>query len=34
VVNAAGRVQKVFTGNEWQPAELAEEMRKAMTAAP
>jgi protein SCO1 len=34
VVNAAGRVQKVFTGNEWQPAELAEEMRKAMTAGP
>ena len=34
VVNAAGRVQKVFNGNDWQPAELAAEMRKAMAASP
>ncbi len=30
VVDAAGRVQKVFAGNEWQPAELVEEMKRAM----
>jgi protein SCO1/2 len=34
VVNAAGRVQRVFKGNEWQPAELIEEVRKAMTTNP
>ncbi len=34
VVDVAGRVQKVFAGNEWPPAELVEEMKKAMTAKP
>lgn len=34
VVDAAGRVQKVFTGNEWKAEELIAEMRKAMTAQP
>ena len=32
VVDCSGRIQKVFTGNEWQPGELAAEMRKAMAA--
>jgi protein SCO1/2 len=32
VIDASGRVQKVFTGNEWQPAELVAEMKKAMGA--
>jgi len=30
VVNAAGRVQRTFTGNEWTPEELVAEMRRAM----
>jgi protein SCO1/2 len=30
VVNTEGRVQRVFRGNEWQPAELVAEMAKAM----
>jgi protein SCO1 len=34
VVDAAGRVQKVFTDNEWKPAELVEEMKKAMEVKP
>ena len=34
VVDAAGRVQKVFIGNEWSPEELTAEMRRAMTAQP
>jgi protein SCO1/2 len=34
VVDRAGRVQKIFVGNEWKPAELAAEMRKAMQATP
>ncbi len=34
VVDAAGRVQKIFIGNEWKPAELIEEMRRAMAAKP
>jgi protein SCO1 len=29
VIDARGRVQKVFTGNEWTPEEFAEEMAKA-----
>jgi protein SCO1/2 len=29
VVDAAGRVQKIFIGNEWKPDELYEEMVKA-----
>jgi protein SCO1/2 len=32
VIDASGRLQKVFDGNEWQPAELVAEMRKAMEA--
>jgi protein SCO1/2 len=32
VVDAAGRVQKVLNGNEWQPPELVAEMKKAMDA--
>jgi protein SCO1/2 len=31
VVNTEGRVQRVFRGNEWQPAELVAEMAKAMS---
>jgi protein SCO1/2 len=30
VVDASGRVQKIFTGNEWKPNDLAEEMKRAM----
>jgi protein SCO1/2 len=29
VIDASGRVQKIFTGNEWQPADLVSEMMKA-----
>jgi len=29
VIDASGRVQKIFTGNEWQPADLVSEMIKA-----
>lgn len=32
VINPAGKIQKVFAGNEWQPGELAEEMKTAMKA--
>lgn len=34
VVDAGGRVQKIFAGNGWQPAELLDEMRRAMEAKP
>jgi protein SCO1/2 len=34
VVDAAGRVQKVFTDNEWQPAEVVTELKRAMIAKP
>ena len=34
VVDAAGRVQKIFVGNEWQAAELTAEMRRAMAVKP
>ncbi|MEO7319922.1 MAG: SCO family protein, partial [Chthoniobacteraceae bacterium] len=34
VVDATGRVRKVFTGNGWQSAELLDEMRRAMDASP
>ena len=34
VIDASNRVQKVFSGNEWQPAELIAEMTKAMKATP
>ena len=34
VVNPEGRVQKVFTDNEWAPAELANVMRNAMSNKP
>jgi protein SCO1/2 len=30
IVDPAGRVQKVFTGNEWQPDGLTAEMKRAM----
>jgi protein SCO1 len=30
VVDASGRVQRIFNGNEWQPADVVAEMRKAM----
>jgi len=32
VVDASGRVQKVFTDNEWQPTDLVLEIKKAMEA--
>lgn len=31
VVDAAGRVQKIFAGNEWSAAELTAEMKRAMS---
>jgi protein SCO1/2 len=31
VVDAAGRVQRTFTGNEWTPEELTAEMQRAMS---
>ena len=34
VVDAAGRVQKIFAGNEWTAAELTAEMQRAMIAKP
>jgi protein SCO1/2 len=34
VVDASGRVQKIFTDNEWPPGELIAEMKKAMAAKP
>lgn len=33
VVDSAGRVQKVFTNNDWKPEDLVNEMKKAMEAA-
>jgi hypothetical protein len=32
VVDAQGKVQKVFTGNQWKSDELVEEMAKAAAA--
>ncbi|MBI3874497.1 MAG: SCO family protein [Verrucomicrobia bacterium] len=32
VVDATGKIQKIFTGNTWKPTELVEEMAKAATA--
>jgi len=32
VVDVRGRVQKIISGNKWQPAELVEEIRKAAAA--
>lgn len=34
VVDTAGRVRKIFAGNEWQPAELVEAIQQAMQAQP
>jgi protein SCO1/2 len=34
VIDASGRVQKIFTGNTWAPAELVAEMVKAAKARP
>jgi protein SCO1/2 len=34
VVDAGGLVQKIFTGNEWQPAELVEEVKKTIVTQP
>ena len=34
VVDAAGRVRKIFVGNGWQSGELLDEMRRAMDARP
>jgi len=34
VVDVSGRVQKVFTDNEWKPEDLVAEMKKAMVAKP
>jgi len=34
VVDPTGRVQNIFAGNEWQPAELVEAMKKAMETKP
>jgi protein SCO1/2 len=33
VVDGAGRVRKVFAGNEWKPAELIDEMTRALASA-
>jgi protein SCO1/2 len=32
VIDASGRVQKIFTGNDWQPEDLLAEMIKASSA--
>lgn len=34
VVNPAGRIHRIFPGNEWQPAELIAEMKTAMQTRP
>jgi protein SCO1/2 len=34
VIDAAGKVQKIFIGNEWKPEELADEIKKAAKAQP
>ena len=34
VLDAQGRIQRVFNGNKWQASELAEEMEKATQAKP
>jgi protein SCO1/2 len=34
IVDTSGRVQKVFSGNDWRPAELVTEMGKAMGTRP
>ncbi len=34
VIDATGRVQKIFTGNGWQSADLLDEMRRAMDVKP
>ncbi len=34
VVDASGRVRKIFTDNEWEPTELADEMKKALEIKP
>lgn len=34
VVDTAGRVKKVFAGNEWTPRELIDEMKRAMVPRP
>jgi protein SCO1/2 len=34
VVDPAGRIQEVFAGNEWQPAELVAALQKAMEPKP
>lgn len=34
VVDPAGGIQRVFDGNDWQPAELVTEMRRVITNAP
>ena len=32
VIDAAGKVQQIYVGNVWTPAQLTEEMKKAITA--
>jgi protein SCO1/2 len=34
VIGADGKVRRIFSDNEWQPAELAAELRKAATPKP
>lgn len=34
VVDPAGRIQNIFAGNEWQPAELVAALKKAMETKP
>lgn len=34
VIDPAGRVRKVFVGNEWNPGELVEELKRAIAAEP
>ena len=34
VIDAQGRIQRVFTGNKWQAEELVDEMKRAMQAKP
>lgn len=34
VVDPAGKIQRIFEGNDWQPAELISEMRRVMSETP
>jgi cytochrome oxidase Cu insertion factor (SCO1/SenC/PrrC family) len=31
IVNPRGKIAKIYTGNEWKPAEVVDAMKKAAT---